>query len=317
MTMKYLFFISAMLFVSQLRSQHAPNATLIDIPTMAHQRPVDVYFLGESKPAKPYLRLAYLSMEKGDAQNLTPTIEGLQGKAQQLGADAIIILGGTNRVRVVNTGEWVEEQVVSDLEALAVVYPENLPFVPGRIKAWHVLQRDSTGRRWEIMGSKLFTLKGQTSSTDGNIRWLDWWEKRSHPYIMEYPWYFTKDEYNRKSRIDLPNDLRARVVYTSPESRLIKKLNLYSSGELIGSIDYNFEDKGRRIKSREIFTGADKTRSHLEYPEYDAEGNVTGYLIMLKEGEKTDQFLRIEFEYYNQEDWNAVVQKIIKSQIGD
>jgi hypothetical protein len=306
--------IALLLLPVVLSAQYNQDATLLEIPTPAHQRPVSVYFAGESKPPKPYLRLAYIAMGKGDAQNLTPTIELLKQRAQLLGADAIIILGGTNKVRVVNMGEWVEEQVISDLEALAVVYPENLQFVPGCVKAWHVLKPDSTGRSWERVGSQLFSPKGQPSGTEGNIKWLDWWEKRSHSYIMDSPWYFTKDEFGRKSRIDLPNNQRARVIYTSTESRKIKKLNLFSSGELTGSITYTFEDKGNRIKSREIVMGIDKNRSHIEYPEYDAEGNITGYLIMLKNGEKTEQFLRIEFEFYSPEEWDAIAQEAIKSQ---
>lgn len=306
--------IALLLLPVILSAQYNQDATLLEIPTPAHQRPVSVYFAGESKPPKPYLRLAYIAMGKGDAQNLTPTIEMLQQRAQLLGADAIIILGGTNKVRVVNMGEWIEEQVISDLEALAVIYPENLQFVPGCVKAWHVLQPDSTGRRWERIGSQFFSPKGQPSGTEGNIKWLDWWEKRSHAYIMEFPWSFTKDEYGRKLRIDLPNNQRARVIYTSEESRTIKKLNLFSAGEFTGSIAYAFEDKGKRIKSREIVTGTDKTRSHIEYPEYDAEGNISGYLIMLKNGEKTEQFLRIEFEFYSPEEWDAIIQKVVKSQ---
>ena len=316
MKINYTISLVAMIFISRLWCQSDPLATLIDIPTRAHERPVEVYFLGESKPSRPYLRLAYIAMGKGDAQNLTHTIELLQQRAQLLGADAIMIMGGTNKVRLVNTGEWVEEQVVSDLEALALVYPENLQFVPGCVKAWHVLTPDSTGIRWEKKGSQFFTMKGKPDGTVGNIKWLDWWEKRSHSYIMELPWNFTKDEYGRKSRIDLPDNLRARVVYTSVESRTIKKLNLFSSGEALGSITYTFEADGKSIKSREITPAVGNTPTYIEFPEYDATGNITGYLILSKKGSTTEQFLRIEFEYYSPQEWEAKVREIVRVQNG-
>lgn len=306
----------AVLLASRLWSQSAPNATLIDIPTPAHQRPVEVYFLGESKPTKPYLRLAYIAMGKGDSQNLTPTIELLKQRAQLLGGDAIMIMGGTNKVRVVNIGEWVEEQVVSDLEALALVYPENLLFVPGCVKAWHVLKPDSTGMRWEIMGSKFFTLKGATAGASGDLVWLNWWEKISHSHLLETSWRYTSDEYGRKSSLYPTRDQRIKIFYTTETGRIVKKLNLFTQGNFMGSISYIYEKDNKTIKSREIVEGTNKSQSYLEYPEYDAAGNITGYLILMKNGSKSEQFLRIEFEYYTPEEWDASVQKLLSAQSG-
>jgi len=317
MKINYTLCFAAMLISSLLSGQYDPNATLIDIPTSAHQRSVEVYFLGESKPAKPYLRLAYIAMGKGYSQNLTPTIESLKQRAQLLGADAIIILGGTNRVRVVNIGEWVEEQVVSDLEALAVVYPENLKYIPGCIKSRHILQQDSLGKRWEIMGSEFFTLKGSAAGSAGNLLWLNWWKKLSHARLLDTSWRYTTDEYGRKSNLFPTRDQRIKIFYTSENSRIIKKLNLFTQGNFMASIAYTYEKDNQTIKYREIVEGTNKSRSYLEFPEYGAGGNISSYLILTKHGSATAQFLRVEYEYYTPEEWDAAVQKLVSAQIGE
>jgi hypothetical protein len=305
-----------------LSAQQKPTplqpTTMLDLPTPPHQREVDVFFVGETVPAKPYLHLDYLAARKKGHDKPGTLIERLKTQAQGIGADGIIVWPPELKVETVVSGDWMVNSEVMDMSALAIVYPESLQFMPGLLKVWNVYTVDSTGQRWVLAASQPFDFKGNPKPLSGSRIWYDWWYEKTHHYLLEAPETKVGDAYGRLgSTLVRPERIRVRVMYETQYSKQIKMLRLSSEGRLLITIAYQYEEDKKTIKSREIRFGKKVADSFWEYPEYDAAGQVKGYLILKKTPEKSEQFLRVEFEYYGEEEWQAARQDLLASKLID
>jgi len=294
------------------------ESTLLDAPTPPHDRNVEVYFSGESRPAKSYLHLKYMSATKKGYDDLNQLVINLKKQAQTVGADAIIVLETQKRVDQVVSGEEFYNVEVASMDALAVIYPENLQYLPGQLKAMNFFMPDSTGKQWQPVAVQSFTFKGTPSAKTGKTHLIDWWRLNSHQYLLENPGPLirvTKDEYNREKKRFLGGERTVRIHYEK-ETRKINKLVIFLGGIAFQTIIYHYTPDNKSVASREISLNQAPNIRHLEYPEFDENGKVKAYLYLKQEGEKKEQFLRVEYEYYTEEDWDAHVKNLIFKELG-
>ena len=295
------------------------ESTLLDAPTPPHNRDVEVYFSGESRPARSYLHLKYLSATKKGYDDLNQLVIILKRQAQIVGADAIIVLETQKRVDQVVSGEDYYNVDVASMDALAVIYPENLQYQAGHLKAWNFFLPDSTGQRWQLAAAQTFNFKGEPTAQTGKRITIEWWQFNSHQYLLETPgalFRVTKDGFNRERRRFLAGDRSVRIYYEK-ETPQIKKLVSFKGDIAQHSILYHYTPGIKRATSREIYHNLRPDLRYLEYPELDENGKVKAYLYLKQEGEKKEQFLRMEFGYYTEEDWNGHVKNLIAKELGE
>lgn len=295
------------------------ESTLLDAPTPPHNREVEVYFSGESRPAKSYLHLKYMSATKTGYDDLNQLVINLKKQAQAVGADAIIVLETQKRVDQVVSGENFYNVDVASMDALAVIYPENLQYLAGQLKAWNFFLPDSTGQRWQLAATQSFNFKGEPAAQTGKRNTIEWWQFTSHQYLLETPGALirvTKDGFNRERRRFLVGDRSVRIYYQK-ETPKIKKIVSFKGDIAQHTILYHYTPGIERATSREIYHNLNPNSRYFEYPELDENGNIKAYLYLKQEGEKKGQFLRMEYAYYMEEDWNAHVKNLIFKELGE
>ncbi|MFM9947735.1 MAG: hypothetical protein ACKV1O_07345 [Saprospiraceae bacterium] len=297
----------------------APAVSLLDVPTLPHDRNIEVYFSGESRPAKNYLHLKYLTAQKKGHDDLNQLVLELKNQARKEGADAIMVLQTQKRVDQVVSGDVYYNVEVASMDALAVVYPENLQYYPGQLKAWKFFLPDSTGQRWQVAAVQSFNFKGQFAAQTGKKNLIDWYRFNSHQYLLETPGALiriTTDGFNRQRRRFLADNRSVRIYYEK-ETPKIKKLVSFKEDIAQHSILYHYTTGIERATSREIYHNLTPNTRFFEYPEFDENGKVKAYLYLKQEGEKKAQFLRVEYENYTEEDWNAHVKALIVAELGE
>jgi len=296
-----------------------PESTLLDVPTLPHDRNLEVYFSGESRPAKSYLHLKYLSASKKGYDDVNTLVLDLKNQAKAYGADAIIVLETQKKIEQFVSGEYFHNVDVASMDALAVIYPENLQYTPGQLKAMNFFLPDSTGQRWGLAAAQFFTFKGAPTTETGKTALISWWRFNSHQYLLENPNgvnRITIDAYNREKRRYLGGDRSVRIYYEK-ETPKIKKLVSFKGGIPQHTILYHYIPGIERPNSREIYHNLTPETRFFEYPELDENGKVKAYLYLKQEGGKKAQFLRMEYEYYTEEDWNVHVKNLVFKELGE
>ena len=305
--------------VHQYETTASDGTSLLDIPTPPHDRNVEVYFSGESRPAKNYLHLKYLSAKKKGHDELNQLVLELKKQARAAGADAIIVLETQKRVEQVISGETYYDVDVADMNAIAVIYPENLQYIPGAIKAWNIYVPDSSRQTWQLVSTQSFDFKGIPTTQTGKSHWLNWWRNASHEFLMETPRVLvrsTRDELNREKKRILEDYRTVRIQYEK-DARNIKLIKTAKNEISDRTILYHYAENGKTVASREMYQEQLRDIRYLEYPEYDENGKIKAYLYLKKQGDKKEQFLRMEFEYYTEEDWNTHVKALVVAELGE
>lgn len=293
------------------------ESTLLELPTPAHQGDVAVYYAGETRPDRAYLPLAYLSARQIGHGNVTTLVYNLKKQARETGADGIIVWPPGVKSETHFYDEWVSTTSVSDMVALAFIFPENLKFIPGLVKSWNVYGTDVTGKRWEKIASQPFDFKGNPIPLEGSRNLFDWWYKKSNHFLLESPGIRNYDSRGRlRSRLFFPDQTKVRITYNPRRKDSIKAISLMKDDNIIHTtIEYQYEEDGKTIKSREIRFAATPATSYIEYPEYDEEGWIKGYLYVMKTEGYSEQCLRMEYEYYTEEEWEAAVEDIVRRKL--
>ncbi|MFM9947736.1 MAG: hypothetical protein ACKV1O_07350 [Saprospiraceae bacterium] len=322
----YLTAIAVLFFsgISEIQAQmpaQTGESTLLDVPIPPHNRNVETYFSGESRPAKSYLHLKYLSAKKTGHDDLNQLVLDLKKQAQASGADAIIVLETQKTVNEFFSDGHSGIVETATMDALAVVYPENLKFIPGSVKAWKVHLPGKDGQTWQLAATQEFNFMEQPASSTGTLKWIGWLKKWNHAYLLERPELVEKvimGDFNREKKRVLVDNRTVRLYYKpNSTNKKIEKLKIATSNVNEQTVYYHYTPDGEKVASREmIFDYAPKTR-YFEYPEFDENGNVKGYLYLKQEGEKKEQFLRLDYDFYTEEDWNAHVKALVVAELGE
>lgn len=313
----YIAILTGLSLHAQTLPIRAAQSTLLDVPTPAHDKAVEVFFPISGMPQRPYLHLAYLSARRGMTGNATDLVLDLQRQTQKVGGDAVIILNSAPRTEVIQSFEWVETVDVNTMSGLAIIYPENLQFVPGQVKAWQISVPDSSGRAWKVVTTRNFDIKGNSLDLSGEQKWFDWWYNRQIISFAGGGAYRREDSYGRIRSLNSPAQQRRMVfTYEAPgASARIKRKRIHQNGLLLETHDYHYTEDKKRVAHIEIAPSHLPNRRFLEFTETDAEGRVTGYLYLLKEGGQSVQYLRVDFVDYTFEEWEDMVEEIMETQL--
>ncbi len=295
----------------------ASGSSLLDVVMLPHERNVEVYFSGESRPAKSYLHLKYLTAKKEGHHETNQLVLDLKKQAQAIGADAIIVLRADKVLEQVFSGESYRGVEMAYMDAIAVVYPEHLQFVPGQVKKWTFYQMDSLAQRWQLMDSVNFDFRGKARHALKKTV-PHWWYYLSHQHLMEMPDLLARvarDELNRERKRFFKDDRDVRIFYKGERSLIVKELKTSVKGIGEYTILYEYNADGS-IASREIYRENWPMVRYYEYPELDEAGNIKAWLYLRKMTEKKEPYLRVAFEEYTEEDWNAHVKNLIAEELG-
>lgn len=295
----------------------AAQSTLLDVPTPAHDRAVEVFFPISGMPQRPYLHLAYLSTRRGMSENSTDLVIDLQRQTQLVGGDAVIVLNSTTKTEVIQSFEWMETVDVNTMSGLAIIYPENLQFVPGQVKAWQISTPDTSSRSWQVAATRNFDMKGNSLDLTGEKKWFDWWYNRQIISFAGGGAYRREDSYGRIRSLNSPSQQRRMVfTYEGPgaSARIVRR-KIYENSLLLETHHFHFTEDKKQVAHIEIAPSNLPHRRFLEFTETDAEGRVTGYLYLVKEGGQSAQYLRVDFVNYTLEEWEEVVKRIMETQL--
>lgn len=305
-----------------LQAQASPP--LVDIPTPAANpdKTVEIYFSGESRPTRKYLQYRYLSASKRGYDDPNALVVQLRAQAAAIGADGLILFELQKRVEGGYVADTYVETPMMDMNALAFVYPENISFVPGQIKVRTFFKADKTDA-WQQISRHEMGLSGALLKQEPEtpLKWVQWYEDRRHRLLVEDPNVLraTNDDYGRPyTRVLAVNNWRVRILYHGNTRRIEKlRINDPQTGHT-EIIVYHYDDPEGRATSREFIPpAADLVGRIVEYPEYAPDGNLKALLYVRKKENTTEQFLRVEFEYYTEAQWYEHIQAIVREQWGE
>ncbi len=289
---------------------------LLNLYVPPHNRPVEVFFPISGMPIKPYIHLAYISARQISTSNQTDMIQELQRKTQEAGGDAVIILNNTPQTVYMHTLESVETVHTNTLSGLAIIYPENLHFVPGRIKSWEISIPDSTGRAWQVVATRSLDMMGNAGAITGKRQWYEWWYRRFLESFLEESGYYKDDMYGRVRVIgSQATQRRMTFAYQTPSSKRVVSRKLYQQGLLIENHRIHYSEDGLKVAYVEIWSPSNPKRRYWEFTELNADGRTKGFLYLLKENGKTSQFLRVDFVEYTYEEWEAAIEEILATKV--
>lgn len=305
-----------------LQAQASPP--LVDIPTPAANpnKNIEVYFSGESRPTRKYLQYRYLSASKRGYDDPNALVVQLRAQAAAIGADGLILFELQKRVEGGYVADTYVETPMMDMNALAFVYPENISFVPGQIKVRTFFKADKTDA-WQQISRHEMGLSGALLKQEPEtpLKWVQWYEDRRHRLLVEDPNVLraTNDDYGRPyTRVLAVNNWRVRILYHR-NTRRIEKLRINDpQTDHTEVIAYHYDGPQGQATSREFIPpAADLVGRIVEYPEYAPDGSLKALLYVRKKENTTEQFLRVEFEYYTEAQWYEHIQAIVREQWGE
>lgn len=303
--------------LAQELSFRARNTNLLNLYIPPHNRPVEVFFPISGMPVKPYIHLAYISVRRISTGNQTDMIHELQRKTQEAGGDAVIILNTVPYTEYINSFESVEAIHTNAMSGLVIIYPESLHVVPGRIKTWVISISDSTDRGWQVVAARSVDMTGNASEPTGQRQWYEWWYSRRLESFEEKTAYYTRDVYGRvRSVRNYAPPRRMTFAYEAPlaNARLASR-KLYQQGALFENHRIHYSEDKSRVAYVEIWRSYAPQKRYLEFTEFSADGRIKAFLYLLKEGNVSSQFLRVDFEEYSYEEWQAAIDEILATKV--
>ncbi|MEL7422896.1 MAG: hypothetical protein AAFN81_07905 [Bacteroidota bacterium] len=104
-------------------------SNLTSLKFIPHNEEVELFFSGETEPEKDYIRVALLKeVRTGYSAPPSRLLRSLQAKAQQAGADALIVMGTTESVKVFEdiTTDRIRSIPRNHMWGIAIRYTDNL-----------------------------------------------------------------------------------------------------------------------------------------------------------------------------------------------
>ena len=103
------------------------NDRISEVPTVPHERDVELYFAGEW-PKEEYVKIAALEARGGENTRYAQLILKLKDQAQKHGADAIVIQNKEfiSDISAISSSRTISTTTTSELHGIAVKYKKNL-----------------------------------------------------------------------------------------------------------------------------------------------------------------------------------------------
>lgn len=292
-----------------------PEARLTPLPTPPHDRPVKIFFPGETPPGQPYVKIKVLSVKRSAYHPTTNLVQELAHRAQREGADAILVLGKnvyaenstTSTTTVDSLGVHTNTSSSSwewqDVSALAIKYLDNLDYLSDFVRErqlWHWQSGE-----WKPAATGQVSYEGPTAWQPAHDQWLDLWSAYD---LTAYE----------------PAEARARFRYGDGADGL-RVSNWFNRPIAWADRKYRFREtaEGRIEKAEVRVLNTPKAATETIRYFYDDQGRVSGRLLDTKdwgpileqyyfdaagkplavEWTRGDQpFLKMDWVYYRPED---------------
>ena len=287
---------------------------LTTLPTPAHQNPVDVFFQGESRPERPYLRVAVLKSSVYDGSDPTFLVQSLKRQAQERGCDAVVVTGQGNFEEV--RTDIITENTYSipgqSMAGIGIKYLDNLPDAGQFVCEKEVLKR--SGEDWQPLGNLTFR-------PDGRLQTVEKGARETYRYSLDYllydthGWEFTQlppSSYyaqnppplaRRKRRGDVVTDL-VKVTY-GPDSLPVSLRLVNVSGRVVNTTMHLVYDEEKRLTGRQWTTKQGKMTTEVEYD--DIGRKQAEYYF--REESADIPFMMLRYHYCTPENWEETLRQ--------
>jgi hypothetical protein len=313
-----LFFTSGC-FVTDVALPRNSEYRLSNLPTQAHQQPIEVFFPGEPLPTDSYIKVQLLTARANTFRNNAAAIANLQREAQMIGADAILIFATATPAAPTNFDGSVSVPLFqvsneNSYDAVAIKYTKNLNYLTGFIRQKRFFEADSTGQ-WNLVDSALVASNGSINYLQRRTNWVklvecfDYnailpalepeanlsWHLGSVPSLQSTQWFVpaTRSLINYRYRLE-------RTASTQ-QLRRIERRPASSFGPK--DICYLWYDKSGRLTAAD-FGMKSWGRNYRAVYEYDPSGTrlvaVTYFQTHKKQPERA--VLRVVHDYYTPAD---------------
>lgn len=291
-----------------------PEARLTALPTPPHNRPVKIFFPGETPPAQPYVKIKVLSVKRSAGIPTTNLVQELAQQAQREGADAILILGknvytetqSSTSTTMDSTGFQTTTSNTSwewqDLSALAVKYLSNVDYLPDYVREKRLLRWNAG--LWQPVATGRVNYEGPTAWQPATATFLDLWTSYDLDVIIpekdrpQLKYSDGVDGWRVSSWVPGPTPDRKYRIRQSTPVRIEVAESRFMSGAHAGKTEkilYRYDGEGR-LAGRQI-ESLDWGRI-LEKYRYNDAGKLTA-VEWTREGQP---FLKLDLVYYRVED---------------
>lgn len=287
---------------------------LTAIPTPAHQDPVEVFFLGESRPERPYLRVSVLKARGRDAGEPTALVKSLEQQAREKGCDAVVVTG-QDHYEEVRTDLFIDDTYSvsgQSMIAIGIKYVDQLPRAD-QFVCEKVLMR-KTGEDWQRIGAVIYGLNGHMEEIQGGanemyLYSLDHllyetrgWEFHQAMQDPSYP-YSPAPLNRRRGNGSFLTD-QVKVFYRPDTLPGAIRLITVGGRPVNSTMSLVYNDDGRLLGRRwETPQGALTSRIR-----YDAEDRVRAEYFYREEEPERD-FLMFDYRYCTPADWEQALQR--------
>ncbi len=321
MTKNFTLFILALFFIPAAYTQSnrfnrdfllnakANDHTLADIPLVAHNRKVDIFFNNE-KPSQDYYKVKVIDLTSNASNSYNNLLAGLQEKARLEGLDGLMILD-IRQWPVYSGARTVAGATINNAQALYAVglkYRANLQYVDTIMKT-AVIKTFSDKEAKENYQVN-FTMSGLLADSvprkadDYYLRNIAVFNKAdyfiTHQPVSPAEIFFDRDV---KWMETDTGDIKYKALYTgsvlqSVEIRLPGDAN-GAFGKTIYHVQYQLDDTGRLVE-RMITVGRKKLPLYKDKLEYDNRKR----LIKLVRHDATSNeiIMQVSYDFYTMND---------------
>lgn len=279
---------------------------------------LDVFFLGESKPTKNYLRIGIVKEQRTSrTSNLGGLMERMKKSALAMGADAVIVMGSGD-AEMVYTDSCDDTYSVpkESMWGIAVKYVDEIRYQKNILARMEVIPL--AGSDDQIGGDIVFDMEGELAERIPNML-----TQNIYLHSLEYLLYSTNGwEFSEAYDPDYgyqPNLLRQQKTPLGIRTKL--RIKIRDNGtptelkiqRLDGRPVYTnmkiFSDKEGKIMRRE-WTQPDRTQM-VATRKYDADGVclVETYEVKRKGTEKFVPYVAVSYEYLSEEEFRLELDK--------
>lgn len=305
---------SCYVYRSYEQQQHSQ---LTALPLTKQEKELELFFAGENMPQQDYLRLGLLKEGRTSYNsNLGSLLDRMKAQAQEMGADAIIVMGTENTERVRTDGFDDTYSVPGEnMWGIAIRYLDNLQFEQNVLS--HL----------EVTG-----LHANTKSANGIIdlapdgelespiaeRWGQYVYYHSMEYLVENKrdWQFTKvlvgtpeNLYNiiRLQNVGSSTKAKVKVSYDREDKVTELKISYLGQRQINEKMVLVYDNQNRIVQRRWTELGGKKI---VVDRSYTADGLIAREDYTIQRGEAgVEPLLRVDYRYFLEEELLQLLEK--------
>lgn len=285
------------------------NTRLMDLPTTAHHREVEVFFPGEN-PKNPYLKVFLLEEVAYEETSYATLVGKLKKQAQRKGVDAIIVLA-RNRSE---TETEIAYTVTNMASAVGIVYTKNIEYKENVAKRSLLSLYNHETNEYEV--TEVFKLNAENKPIpkENSYQYLAYFYNYSLDFMLNEKnanWQYI---YNSKKKVikRYYKGITAVFSFEISDSNKVKKVTILNDSGTY-EIDFSYNKDGFFHQKKIYRVASSKKRKLIrnEVFEYKDNGQLLRQHLFKfdKEDGSIVPFMKLEYEYYSEADYKKILEK--------